>query len=332
VLTQGTPCFSIIVPVRNGEKYLRACLDSVRRQDVASDRWECICVDDGSTDSSSKILEAFAAEDGRFLFVENRDPGVGGARNGGLARARGRWITFLDADDLLDPSFLSCLEYLASSSAAEISGCCHGNFYGDGDPPPAPQRIGERISIKVFSPPLHALLGQRGYSFAGNGLRNHFAWGRLYDREFLGKNGLAFSSIAMGEDTLFTAQAFHLATKFALTDRVLCWHRHHPQCTMRSYHCAKYRECCVAVAVAAERWFRDRPNDLSQVARRLVRRHIGKIIYEGCLRGRHGRGFWGCRRENRRRLLELCKSGLFAPSALQLRHRVRSEIFLRLGF
>lgn len=89
--------FSIIIPVYNAAKYLRLCLNSVLAQ--TEQDWECICVDDGSTDGSATILDEYAAKDSRFRVIHKHNEGVAVARNVGLDAAKGEWITWLDADD-----------------------------------------------------------------------------------------------------------------------------------------------------------------------------------------------------------------------------------------
>lgn len=91
------PKLSIIIPVYNVAPYLRACLDSLRRQTRGD--WEAICVDDGSTDGSGVILDEYALKDTRFKVIHQTNQGVSQARNCGLDRAAGEWIGFLDADD-----------------------------------------------------------------------------------------------------------------------------------------------------------------------------------------------------------------------------------------
>ena len=92
--------FSIIIPVYNVAPWLRACLDSVQTQTFAD--FECICVDDGSTDGSGAILDEYAARDIRFKVIHQPNGGEGAARNAGLDIAKGEWICFLDADDVLN--------------------------------------------------------------------------------------------------------------------------------------------------------------------------------------------------------------------------------------
>ncbi len=95
------PYFSIIVPVYNVAPYLREALDSVLAQTFTD--WECLCVDDGSTDGSSAILDEYAAKDARFRVWHKENGGVSSARNLGLDNARGEYIGFLDPDDILMP-------------------------------------------------------------------------------------------------------------------------------------------------------------------------------------------------------------------------------------
>ena len=96
---------SVIVAVYNAEKYIRLCLDSVKAQTYRN--WECICVDDGSTDSSGRILDEYAASDHRFVVVHKSNGGVGAARNAALKVVTGDFITFLDNDDLLNENWLA---------------------------------------------------------------------------------------------------------------------------------------------------------------------------------------------------------------------------------
>lgn len=101
------PTFSIVVPVYNVAPYLRDCLDGILAQTFAD--WECICVDDGSTDNSGTILDEYAKRDDRFRSVHQPNAGEGPARNRGLAHAHGEWVLFLDGDDILHPDALERL-------------------------------------------------------------------------------------------------------------------------------------------------------------------------------------------------------------------------------
>ncbi|MGF0135886.1 glycosyltransferase family 2 protein [Catenibacterium mitsuokai] len=98
---------SIIVPVYNKKKYLYCVLESIRQQEFND--FECILVDDGSTDGSQNICDVFSKKDTRFITVHMSNSGVSNARNTGLMRARGKYITFIDADDSIDIDYLKKL-------------------------------------------------------------------------------------------------------------------------------------------------------------------------------------------------------------------------------
>ncbi len=91
---------STIIPVYNAEDYLNQCLDSVITQSL--DEIEIVCVNDGSTDNSLKILEEYSNNDDRIVIITQENAGLGAARNTGMKYAKGEYINFLDSDDWLD--------------------------------------------------------------------------------------------------------------------------------------------------------------------------------------------------------------------------------------
>ena len=100
------PKVSVIVPSYNLGKYLPETLESVMAQSFTD--WECIIVENGSTDGSKDIVGAFARKDGRFvpLFLQE-NVGVAAARNRGLDLAKGEYILFLDADDIISKTYMA---------------------------------------------------------------------------------------------------------------------------------------------------------------------------------------------------------------------------------
>ena len=102
------PQFSIIVPVYNVQNYLAACVKSVAEQPGPRD-WECILVDDGSTDTSGQICDVLAAELPGLRVLHQQNGGLANARNTGLAAAKGEWVLFLDSDDAMAPGLLETL-------------------------------------------------------------------------------------------------------------------------------------------------------------------------------------------------------------------------------
>ncbi len=98
---------SVIVPVYNAEEWLREALKSL--VDQTHSDLEVIMVNDGSTDSSEMICREFAASDSRFRLISQSNSGVSAARNIGIEEARGEWLAFLDADDVMPPDSLELL-------------------------------------------------------------------------------------------------------------------------------------------------------------------------------------------------------------------------------
>jgi glycosyltransferase involved in cell wall biosynthesis len=99
-IPSGEPQVSIIVPTYNYGRYIGETLESLRSQTL--DDWECIAVDDGSTDDTRAALAGYAAGDARIRYVWQTNAKQAAARNNGLRQARGKYIQFLDADDLLE--------------------------------------------------------------------------------------------------------------------------------------------------------------------------------------------------------------------------------------
>jgi glycosyltransferase involved in cell wall biosynthesis len=114
-LSEGRPRFSIVTAVYNVEPYLEAFIESIERQRIANDDLEVVAVDDGSTDGSRGILEAWATRS-RFSVrvLSQPNAGQGAARNRGLEEARGEWVTFTDPDDMLEPAFLQAAATFAA--------------------------------------------------------------------------------------------------------------------------------------------------------------------------------------------------------------------------
>lgn len=98
---------SVIVPVYNVDKYLKKCLDSILSQTLKN--FEVVCVDDGSTDNSPKILEEYRVKDSRIRVYTKANGGVSSSRNFGLEKAKGHYVFFMDSDDELYPNSLELL-------------------------------------------------------------------------------------------------------------------------------------------------------------------------------------------------------------------------------
>ncbi|NDV60229.1 glycosyltransferase family 2 protein [Bacteroides sp. 519] len=112
---------SIIIPVYNSAQYLEECLESVISQDFED--WECLLVNDGSTDNSGHICDLYTNRDYRFKVFHVINSGVSFARNLGIKYASGTYIVFIDSDDTVDRTYLSTLYQATLLSASELIVC-----------------------------------------------------------------------------------------------------------------------------------------------------------------------------------------------------------------
>lgn len=121
---------SVVIPLYNKEKSVRATLESVRAQSYTD--WECIVVDDGSTDKSREVVEQFKILDFRFKILSQQNAGVSAARNAGVMEAKGEYVAFLDGDDLWDKDFLKELVRLIEDYPGKsIYGLGCAKIFGD---------------------------------------------------------------------------------------------------------------------------------------------------------------------------------------------------------
>lgn len=111
--------FSIIIAVYNVEKYLSACLDSVLAQNY--NHWECILVDDGSTDgNSARICDLYAQKDNRFKVYHRENEGSLMARRYGLAQSQGEYLLFIDSDDYMHKDLLNSVDEIISKTKSDL--------------------------------------------------------------------------------------------------------------------------------------------------------------------------------------------------------------------
>lgn len=114
------PVISVIVPCYNHGRYLADALNSVSNQDFTD--WECNIIDDGSTDTTKEVAKVFVQKDQRFTYVYKPNGGLSSARNKGLDIAKGKWIQFLDADDMIHKDKFSASLINSGDADAVFSG------------------------------------------------------------------------------------------------------------------------------------------------------------------------------------------------------------------
>ena len=128
--TTTTPLITIIIPVYNIKKYLHDCIESILSQTYQN--LEIILVDDGSTDGSEKFVDDYAKSDKRIKVVHQKNMGLSGARNTGLKHTTGKYVTFVDSDDRIEPSMIESLFNALTESHADVSICSFKEIYPNG--------------------------------------------------------------------------------------------------------------------------------------------------------------------------------------------------------
>ncbi|XVX20484.1 glycosyltransferase family 2 protein [Actinomycetota bacterium] len=209
---------STIVPVYNAEETLADCITSILEQSYQD--IELILVDDGSTDGSAALCENFAAEDARVSVIRKENGGVSTARNAGLDAARGHFVQFVDADDLLPDGSTQRLVDGQQGFGSDYTAL--GSTWID-------LRTGRRQEFT-----LEESVGLSFEEFFADFAR----WaaleytpgpcGKLYRRSILEGHGIRFpEGVRIGEDVLFNKMFFEHCERFALLAGVGYLYLHH---------------------------------------------------------------------------------------------------------
>ena len=192
---------SIIIPIYNTEKYLRRCVDGILNADFSD--YEILLIDDGSTDGSGAICDAYAKEHSFITAFHIENEGVSKARNYGLSKAKGECFFFVDSDDVIEKEGLKhVMDVLQSDAEAQMA--CFGftNVYEDG-------RTKKRVLCSEEDDHrsvqgkdvLYQVLNGPGY-----------VWNKIFKKSLI--QGITFDeSLRYGEDTLFVFQALEHCEK-----------------------------------------------------------------------------------------------------------------------
>jgi len=208
---------SIVVPIYNVENYLRMCLDSIQNQTYQN--FECLLINDGSPDNSADICREYLAKDARFRYFEKENGGSSSARNFGIERSEGEYVTFVDSDDWLEHDALQLLYDALKKENADISigryNCydesrCQYLFY-DSNPDD---------SLEVIEG--KEIIDREGVEEMKTGNWT-VAYLKLIKRELL--QDLPFPIGKMAEDTYWTWKVLLKASKVVYLNSYIYWYR-----------------------------------------------------------------------------------------------------------
>lgn len=223
---------SVIVAVYNIEKYIACCIESIRRQTYRE--LEIILVDDGSTDRSGEICDAYQKKDERIKVIHRKNGGLSAARNTGLAHAEGSYITFVDGDDWIEDSMYEKMAEQVRKEGADLVACRYYRVYKDFRADESTDKI--TVFEKPFSMLAQCLREDEKF------LIQHAAWNKLYKRELLGEE--RFPEGKWYEDVVFSAKILSRVQKGVYIDTAL-------------YNYVCEREGSIMNAGLTERYFMD---------------------------------------------------------------------------
>lgn len=235
VLHMNSTVVSVIIPCYNGEKNLKQCINSVRNQTLKE--IEIICVDDGSTDATVDILKELQKEDSRIVLIQQKNAGAGAARNVGLDRAVGKYLSFLDADDFFEPDMLEKSVDAAEKYEADYIVFRSDRYYPAGDRyEKTPWSVREK-DLPPYMPFSYRQLTDNVFlTFVG------WAWDKLFRRSFVLEHNLRFQEQRTTNDMLFVFSALVCAKRIAVVPEILAHQRRGAGDTLsvtreKSWHC-----------------------------------------------------------------------------------------------
>lgn len=186
---------SIVIPIYNAEKYLRECLNSLKNQTYRD--IEVLMVDDGSKDDSSRICDEFASTDNRFIAIHKENGGCSSARNLGIEKAKGEYIAFVDADDVLDWDMYEILLANLQRTESDVSACTYVNEYSSNfNAIKKHESIPETLVFNSNTASLDSMTGKEN-SIEG------FVWNKVWKTDLI--KGRTFrTDVAIVDDAMFT--------------------------------------------------------------------------------------------------------------------------------
>ena len=208
------PQVSVIIPFYNAEDYIEQCALSVIDQSLKN--IEIIFIDDGSTDNSSDIIKKFQKKDSRIKLIDKEHSNAGDARNEGLKTAKGEFLSFVDADDFIEPDMLEKAYYVAEEQCAEIV-----HFRSDMYDDVSGKFIESPWTLREWEMPKTRPFSASDATEKVFNMGSCTPWDKLFRRSFILENNIEFQSVTSSNDMLFTFGALSLAGCITTVDDLL---------------------------------------------------------------------------------------------------------------
>jgi glycosyltransferase involved in cell wall biosynthesis len=206
------PCilFSIIVPVYNDDLHLPHCLDSILSQTYSD--FECLLIDDGSTDTCPAICDNYSVKDKRISVFHKKNEGISKTRQFGLDHAKGSYIIFIDSDDWVESFYIDNAYRSIKDESADI---LYFNFYNESS----------NGKEKLFIQKPNVKYNDKAIKQVVKGELFSCLWNIIFKKDFYINNNLRFNeTVNYGEDTLFIIEALFFKPKIKKINGVFYHH------------------------------------------------------------------------------------------------------------
>lgn len=225
-MEQNSPLISVIVPVFKVEEYLSSCVKSIQEQSFSD--IEIILVDDGSPDQSGQMCDDLARQDSRIRVIHQQNMGQAAARNNGVKLSRGKYISFVDSDDQIEPSLLETLLRMLLQYDSQVAICDYQSFSGTSPDMSSHIRTPKAKILRLSGfEAAKELLYQKTFETC--------PWGKLYERALIVQH--PYPEGRLYEDLFATYKILLSAQIVTYCPEKLYCYRKNPESTMnRGYH------------------------------------------------------------------------------------------------
>ena len=209
------PIISIIMPIYNSENFIKESLNSLINQTFKN--FEIICVNDGSTDNTLKILKEFKKKDKRIHIITQNNMGAGFARNVGMKKAKGDYLMFLDSDDIFEQKMLEELFMTIIINNVDVVICNSKNFNSENNSFEKNYNISKKKINKTFS----------SFDIKKDffNLFIWWPWDKIFKKKFIENLGINFQNLKSTNDLFFIASSVIIAKNISFIDKIFINHR-----------------------------------------------------------------------------------------------------------
>ncbi len=302
------PKISVVTPAYNASEYILDCAESVLSQTHKNIEW--LVVDDGSTDDTLLLLGSLEEKDKRVKVFTQENQGPAAARNKAFEEIKGDYFSFIDADDVWHPDFLSGLHKLISQHKADLVSCNFrevSNSFQIGDIsnfPPQKERI------DFFEKPLNIL---PKYPI------DRTIWNKLY-RTKIFKSLRFLSNMASAEDIVFSWQVRALTTSAVQTSAAYTFYRNSTTSISRRGVTKGYIDDIYCIAKALDELYIQN-NNFSKSIKTCIKREIARTVFKGYVKKARSLDNEALRKTVKSNFSKLVENGIFEPCYLPVKKR-----------